>query len=195
MQLSEALTKTGLPYFVPDCPRDNLPVFFVKQGFKVGAEIGVDKGNFMQKFIDVGLKMYAIDNWANKKQTYESVTRRFANNPLCTIVYKDSMAAVEQFASRSLDFVYIDADHRFPFVAQDLYFWYWRVRRGGIVAGHDYADTRPDSVDRSIQVKVIVDAFVKAFNIPSFYTFGRSKPLEEEALDDTALSYMFVKNW
>ena len=105
------------------------------------------------------------------------------------------MVAANDFPSRSLDFVYIDADHRFPFVAEDLYYWYWRVKRGGIIAGHDYLDTRPGEAHRSIQIQSAVDAFINAFYIPNFYIFGRSKPLTKETLDDKMLSFMFFKNW
>jgi hypothetical protein len=195
MKLSTAIKRKGLPYKVPNCSRDELPKFFKDLGFSVGAEIGVDKGDFTQKFLDEGLKMYAIDNWVNRRRTLQRVRTRFARYRNCTIIHKSSMETVGDFKPRSLDFVYIDADHRFPFVAEDLYHWYWRIRRGGVIAGHDYMDTRPDSKDRSIQIQVVVDAFVKAFNIPNFYIFGRSKPLAKETLDDKMLSYMFFKNW
>ena len=105
------------------------------------------------------------------------------------------MEAVNDFPARSLDFVYIDADHRFPFVAQDLYHWYWRVRKGGVVAGHDYLDTRPGQSYRSLQIQTVVDAFVKAFYVENLYIFGRSKSLPKEALDDKILSFMLFKNW
>lgn len=84
---------------------------------------------------------------------------------------KTSMEAVNDFPPRSLDFVYIDADHRFPFVAEDIYYWYWRVKRGGIIAGHDYSDTRPGEAHRSAQVQSVVDAFVKGFQCPQFIYF------------------------
>lgn len=201
MKLLEAVknevlpAQAGRPFRIPKCSRDELPEFFKSLGFKIGAEIGVDHGNFTEKFLNTGLEMYAVDSWAGRERLYQRVKKRFWGNKKCHIVRKTSMEAVEDFPSRSLDFVYIDADHRFPFVAQDIYYWYWRVKRGGIIAGHDYEDTRPDSKDRSLQVQAVVDAFVKAHYIPNYYVFGRSKPLTEEELDDKMLSWMFFKNW
>jgi hypothetical protein len=195
MKLTDAIKKTGKPYKIPNCSRNELPGFFKSLGFKKGAEIGVDQGEFTQKFLDEGLNMYAIDPWHNRERTYQRVRSRFQQYKNCQIIRKTSMEAIHDFTARSLDFVYIDADHRFPFVAQDLYYWYWRIKKGGILAGHDYKDTRPGSPDRAIQIQVLVDAFVKSFNIGNYYIFGRTKPLARERLDDKMLSFMFFKNW
>jgi len=195
MKLSDAIKKVGNPFKIPNCSRDELPEFFKNLGFKVGAEIGVYKGDFTEKFCKADLKMYAIDPWANRGRMYQRVRARLRKYKNCTIMRKTSVEAVNDFAARSLDFVYIDADHRFPFVAEDLYYWYWRIKKGGIIAGHDYLDTRPGEAYRSAQIQSVVDAFVKSFNIPNFYIFGRSKPMSKEELDDKMLSFMFIKNW
>ncbi len=193
MKLIDGIKEKGYPFKIPKCSRDELPSFFKSLGFTSGAEIGVDHGNFTEKFSNEGLKMYAIDNWHKRSRLYERVKLRFHNNKNVQIIKKTSMDAVLDFPPRSLDFVYIDADHRFPFIAQDLYYWYWRVKRGGIIAGHDYLDTRPDSKNRSIQIESIVDAFVKAHFIENYWIFGRSKSLKKESLDDKMLSFMFFR--
>ena len=187
MSLKDAIKKKGYPFMVPNCSRDDLPELFADLGFKTGAEIGVDRGEYLEKFLDVDLKMYAVDTWANKKQAFSTVQKISEQNDNCIIVHKSSMEAIEDFPPRSLDFVYIDADHRFPFVAQDLYYWYWRVKKGGAIAGHDYKDMRPGQEKRSIEVQSIVDAFLKSFHIKNYYVFGPPK--------DEILSYMFFKNW
>lgn len=193
MKLIDAIKQEGSPFKIPECSRDELPLFFKELGFKTGAEIGVDHGDFTEKFSNVGLEMYAIDNWEKRNTLYKRVKIRFYKNNNVHIIRKTSMEAVLDFPSRSLDFVYIDADHRFPFIAQDLYYWYWRVKRGGIIAGHDYKDTRPDSKYRSIQIQTVVDAFVKTHFIKNFYIFGRSKKLADEERDNKMLSFMFFR--
>jgi hypothetical protein len=40
--------------------------------------------------------------------------------------------------NESLDFVYIDANHKYDAVKKDLELWYPKVRKGGVFAGHDY---------------------------------------------------------
>lgn len=195
MRLQDVIQQKGNPYKIANASRDELPQMLKEMGFKTGAEIGVDKGDYLEKFLLEGFKMYGVDPWTGRERKWESVQARFQAYKNCTLIRKTSMDAVNDFPARSLDFVYIDADHRFPFVAQDLYYWYWRVKRGGIVAGHDYLDTRPGEKHRSLQIKSVVDAFVKSFYIHNFYIFGRSKPLAKEKIDDKILSFMFVKNW
>ncbi len=48
------------------------------------------------------------------------------------------MDALEDFEDNSLDFVYIDGDHNFKHISEDIYEWTKKVRSGGIVSGHDY---------------------------------------------------------
>ncbi len=43
-------------------------------------------------------------------------------------------------AHRQLDFVYVDAQHHYEAVKQDIEMWAPKIRRGGILAGHDYLD-------------------------------------------------------
>jgi len=45
-----------------------------------------------------------------------------------------------------LDFVYIDADHSYKSVKEDINAWAPKVREGGIVAGHDYYLTRAGNI-------------------------------------------------
>lgn len=48
--------------------------------------------------------------------------------------------AARLFANGSLDFVYIDADHSHDGTLQDVLRWAPKVKRGGVLAGHDYLD-------------------------------------------------------
>jgi len=56
----------------------------------------------------------------------------------CEIIKATSMDAVKTFADESLDFVYIDANHNYEFVRDDIREWSKKVRKGGIVCGDDY---------------------------------------------------------
>jgi len=50
-----------------------------------------------------------------------------------------SLEAACKVEDESLDFVFIDANHAYEFVRDDLHAWYPKVRQGGLVAGHDYS--------------------------------------------------------
>ena len=38
------------------------------------------------------------------------------------------------------DFIYIDADHRYESTKADLTNWFPKLRKGGVIAGHDYVN-------------------------------------------------------
>lgn len=47
----------------------------------------------------------------------------------------------ENFADNSLDFVYIDADHKYDSVLADIRAWWPKIKSGGILCGDDYTDS------------------------------------------------------
>jgi len=54
-----------------------------------------------------------------------------------------SIDAVNKFDNESLDFVYIDGDHQYETVLQDISLYYPKVKKGGLVSGHDYGRRWP----------------------------------------------------
>ena len=180
MKIIDKLEVKGKPAYIRDCKRADLPEFFRDMGYVVGAEIGVYKGGFTEKFCKANLKMYAIDGWRaydgynepgrnfQKRQDflYGHTCRVLAPYPSCTIVRKFSMEAVCDFENESLDFVYIDGNHTLKYVIEDIYEWEKKVRKGGVVAGHDYAETN------IIKVKIGVHAYTRAYGIKNWYVLG-----------------------
>lgn len=204
MKLIEAIKKKGRPFEIPDCSRDDLPQFFVDLGYKVGAEIGVYKGEFSEKLAKAGLKIYAIDPWRIYKDfnnyrgqsrldlQFEYTKQILAPYPNASIIRKTSMEAVEDFADNSLDFVYIDANHEFRYIAEDLAEWTKKVRVGGIVSGHDYFYTKTGSGDAHWHVAFVLKAYIGAYAIPNWYLLGSKHPLPKERRDKWR-SWMFLK--
>ena len=68
-----------------------------------------------------------------------------------------SVAASQQFAEQSLDFVYIDADHSYESCLADITAWHPKIRDGGILSGHDYHNTIPNSRVQCYVKKAILD--------------------------------------
>lgn len=50
----------------------------------------------------------------------------------------DSVTASKLYKDQSLDFIFIDADHTYEAVYQDLIHWVPKLKFGGHIAGHDY---------------------------------------------------------
>lgn len=196
-------TLKGAPVRIENVSRDELPGFFVEMGFKRGAEIGVYKAEYLKKFCDAGLLMYGIDPWkafygqgrTQQVQQRQDFLYAHAQRTLgdyldkdCTLIRKDSMDAVNSFMDEALDFVYIDGDHDFPHVAEDIFAWAKKVKKGGIVAGHDYFSTNPKANNVICQVQPVIDAYVKAMKIPNLWIYG-----DDSRHADKALSWMFIK--
>jgi predicted O-methyltransferase YrrM len=54
------------------------------------------------------------------------------------LVEKKSVVAAESFELDSIDFVFIDGNHSFEAVYEDLHTWYKRLKPGGLFSGHDF---------------------------------------------------------
>ena len=49
-----------------------------------------------------------------------------------------SVDAAKKYPDKSLDFVFIDGDHKYDAVCEDIRAWLPKVKPGGLLAGHDY---------------------------------------------------------
>jgi hypothetical protein len=58
--------------------------------------------------------------------------------------------AADQIADRSVDFVFIDADHTYGGVKEDIAAWAPKVREGGALMGHDAGDAKFPGVTQAI---------------------------------------------
>jgi len=118
----------------------------------VGVEIGVNRGKHAEELLK-GLdfkKLYLVDIWDKRayyikhggiltdEKMYQYVLRTFKDNDKVEIIRKCSVEAAPQFEDESLDFAYIDADHSYEAVIDDINAWYPKVRERGVLCGHDY---------------------------------------------------------
>jgi predicted O-methyltransferase YrrM len=117
-----------------------------------GAEIGVWQGAFSRVMFRklAELHLYMIDPYVpwsheskhkqgriNGKLMAAKKSTDFAGDRRKMLIMSSEEAA-PLFADESLDFVFIDANHDYEYVMQDILLWTPKVRPGGIVAGHDY---------------------------------------------------------
>ena len=146
--------KQASPITLPMSKYTGLPNLFTELGFRVGAEIGVNKGRFSKwichQMRRVKPKLFLIDPYKSYKEyseyldqnemdaIYAAAQVRLAKYN-CEFVKKMSMEAVKNFNDNSLDFVYIDGNHDYQYVVNDIAEWSKKVKPGGIVSGHDYS--------------------------------------------------------
>lgn len=99
------------------------------------------------------IEFYCVDHWEGSVEHKKGGV--FFNKNLDTLfeVFIKNMKPVEKyykpikmtsieasktFDDNSLDFVFIDASHEYEDVKNDISVWLPKVKRGGILAGHDY---------------------------------------------------------
>lgn len=143
--------------------REDFPILLKNLGLNTrGAEVGVDTGIFSTVLISAGFNLFfSIDNWSSgvfdtldkegnpssrpAEHNYDLAKERLSIfGERSKVLRMSSQEASEMFRNHYFDFVYIDADHRYEAVRQDLMLWYSKVRPGGIIAGHDYRDGAVD---------------------------------------------------
>lgn len=207
MQIIEGIKMKGVGVRIPDCNRRDLPRFFKQMGYKVGVEIGVQRGAFTRRLARIGLRVYGIDPWLaypdynpirgwQKRQDhiYEVAKKNLLIYPNCTLIKKTSMEAVKNFEDESIDFIYIDGHHGFKYVTEDIYEWSKKVRKGGCISGHDYAyGKHPPTHPWCLHVKYVVDAYTRAFEIKNWWILGADKKTREGEKRDQYRSWIWIK--
>ncbi len=87
-------------------------------------------------------KLYSIDPHSfmgvNTRQEYEKNLARFGLRNVIPI-YSTSNEQIKSFNDK-IDFLFIDGNHTYPYVKEDLESWYNFVVDGGFVVLHDYND-------------------------------------------------------
>ena len=120
----------------------------------IGVELGSFKGQFANIILNNwGGKLLMVDVWRElPHQEYDDAS----NHREHIDAYSQAMDNIKGFEDRaymlrmkgehacdfisdgSLDFIYIDANHTYQSVKDDIRIWYPKVKSGGIVMGHDY---------------------------------------------------------
>lgn len=116
------------------------------QGFKktgIGAEIGVADGAFSRLIAERwdGI-ILCVDIWENA-DWYHSLKNNALSGDQYRLIRGNSVDVANTIEDGSLDWIYIDADHKYESVMADYHAWMPKVRLGGIVSGHDYGDNEP----------------------------------------------------
>ncbi len=115
-----------------------------------GVEVGVHRGTHayfmlsvlsMQKLFLVDPYLPYVDGdgkeWNVSNEDYAVAQRDLGRFKQCQFIRKTSLDAVADVQD-DLDFVYIDANHSYECVKEDIEAWYPKVRAGGVIGGHDF---------------------------------------------------------
>jgi predicted O-methyltransferase YrrM len=159
-------------------------------GYKEGAEVGTAEGRFAKAVCEAnpGVKLHCIDPWEKYegyndfRETYYEPAEEKARKQLApfdvNIIKKYSLDGAKDFEDKSLDFVYIDANHDVRHVIEDIDTWMPKVRPGGMISGHDWSES--NRMWRYLQVLPAVHAYVWSWKIKPYFILGRDDRIEGE---------------
>jgi len=131
----------------------------------IGAEIGVHKGGFSAQILRTvsPKELHLVDPWKYeesdlyKKALYggkarggqsemdarcNAVCARFDSNVRAgqVVIHRgDSSSVLSGFPNDYFDWIYIDGNHLYEYVKQDLEMSFHKVKPGGLITGDDYA--------------------------------------------------------
>jgi predicted O-methyltransferase YrrM len=135
-----------------------------KRNHKYGCEIGVNQGTttkFLLKKLPKIERYYTVDPWktykmydgkpfagtVKGKKSWDQVLNIFLRN---TIPYSRKIAIMRMFSTDAVkffddeyfDWVYIDANHKYKYIKENLHLWTPKVKVGGLITGHDYENKK-----------------------------------------------------
>ena len=185
---AESRKKYNWIEIIPGMDRAKLYQMFAENGFKVGAEVGVQRGRnafVMLNNIPSLELLYLVepyrDHTGNRRSWGKKLHQKFkkqAHSRFDNVEqYKDRVKWIEEFSDvgayqvpdRSLDFVYIDGEHTWDFVMLDLIIWSKKVKKGGIISGHDFEYRGNGYSKRTRKVAKALEQFIEIYHIPKVY--------------------------
>ena len=121
----------------------------------IGVEAGTWTGNsaciFGEIIQKLNGKLYCVDWFKGTSDlslgditSYVDVYKIFLNN-IKTQKLEDTILPMKMsskegsllFKDESLDFVFLDANHKYEYIKEDIELWYPKLKKGGIFSGHD----------------------------------------------------------
>jgi len=143
--------------------REDLPNFLNQNNLiNEGVEVGVENGNFSRYILTHwnGKLLYSVDCWEQDSNFNRAKMRLSKFKDRSMMIREESRHACNLVDDNSLDFVYIDANHEFKHISNDIKWWWSKIKTNGVLCGHDYGE-KTTSKGHPFGVIRAVDSFVK----------------------------------
>lgn len=167
--------------------RNNLLELLPKNS--IGVEIGVFKGQFADCILEIVSpeKLYLIDPWIGKMHSgdkdgvvyefiddgsvfFESVLTPKYKDDLRVKLIKNTSGILRNFDDGFFDWAYIDGNHSYLGVTHDLEILRNKVKKNGIIMGHDY------KIPKFYSVVKAVNDFCKKYKLQIKYLTNDGYP-------------------
>jgi predicted O-methyltransferase YrrM len=96
--------------------------------------------------------IFCVDPWMGNSMSIveERFDYRTKDDKNIVKIKKKSSEAHLLFEDESLDFVYIDANHTYESVKEDITLWLPKVKKGCYIGGHDYKQRKYYGVEKAV---------------------------------------------
>lgn len=192
------------PRDVRGVTRDDFAQLLAHLQFNYGVEVGTEFGYYAETLCKANpnLDLHCVDPYFayreyrdHKSQDKLDEIYRQAQERLrpyrVTFHRLMSCAAAADFKDGSLDWVYLDGNHALPFVIEDLDHWVRKVRKDGIVAGHDFI-RRNNRLRYQCHVVEAVHAYTQCYMVKDWWVLGaKDEPIGPTR--EAIRSWMWVK--
>jgi len=152
----------------------------------LGVEVGIYRGVHVVELLQrwgghlMGIDPYIPGSYKGLDTSEKTMMQAF-NNTLeyikegrFMLSQETSVEAAARFNDKSLDFVYIDAQHDYASVMEDIVAWLPKVKNGGLITGHDFVNWE----ERDVGVKDAVFDFFRDKGMP-LYVMNPHHPMPE----------------
>lgn len=132
----------------------DIPDFLIETGLNNNlCELGVFEGAGIKTLVKsnpkllIGIDLWQDDNnWAvtdgmtqsKMDENYREALQLLELYPAVQYIKDYTTNCADKFEDEYFDFIYVDADHSYEGCEADLINWWPKVKRGGILSGHDY---------------------------------------------------------
>jgi predicted O-methyltransferase YrrM len=130
---------------MPSVHRQTFAALVKQHEWAAGAELGVDKGILFGVLLKScpQLHLIGVDTFPDRDRSARVFELAAEYGDRATVIEMNTHMASRRIYDGALDFVFIDADHSYEAVRQDIKDWQSKVKPGGWVGGHDYSPKFP----------------------------------------------------
>jgi len=109
----------------------------------LGVEIYNSNKNIILNCVDAWKYIPTTEQPISNQEEFDRVYLEFLSNTtpfdkFINVIRKSSIEASTLFPDETVDFIFIDANHTYESVKEDSIIWLPKLKKGGIIAGHDY---------------------------------------------------------
>jgi hypothetical protein len=123
---------------------------------------GESTENFSNFYGRIHWQHYGDDPNAHQEENYQNVVARFADMPAVEVIRATSTEGIARLPDSSLDVIYIDANHQYEYVLQDILHARRKLKPGGIMFMDDFYEG-PGGYEQNEGVMGAVNTFMKRY--------------------------------